>query len=402
MDKAAYYNELFQQFLAGTITAEQKDELRKYLASKAATKQLLSQLKNDADNWEALPHHITSEQGIRIREALIKEVRATRVIAFNKKRRFYYAAAAAIFILAFSSIFYVYRNDFSGSGSTRTVGRAAVDPIIPGSNRAILKLADGSVVSLTDSMAPEIALKAGFVVEKLPDGALVYRVHNDSGAFAKGAPAVNNTIQTPRGGQCRLILPDGSQVWLNSASSITFPQQFSGAERRIAVDGEAYFEVAHNKAMPFKVSTGPQTVEVLGTHFSISSSADHKVIKTALFEGSVRLSNGSDSKTLKPGQQAKLTAGGGGFAVTSLVSANAEPDWIGGYFSFENADFATMQEQLEKWYDVTFVYDSVPRTHFYGRMQRSADIADVLSMMEIVAKNIHFKIEGRKIYVIEK
>lgn len=399
MDKPAYYNDLFQQYLSGKINPEQKKELGEYLASQAATRNILSQLKNDYDSWESLPNHITQEQSVRIREALLKNTREANVLQIGRRRWLYYAAAAIILFIISSSIFMFSDNLREEKGPA--IVTAAKDSIVPGGNKALLTRADGSVIELNDSTSLNIALQAGIIIQKLPDGQVIYKTFFDSAAISQSAP-VYNTIQTPRGGECRLILPDGSQVWLNSASSISFPDHFDGKERKVIINGEAYFDVAHNKTMPFRVITGPQTLEVLGTHFSINAKADHSHIKTSLFEGSIRLTNGNDMKVLKPGQQSSLVAGKEGFTITNLSGTKTEPDWTEGYFSFDDADFITIQDQLEKWYDVAFVYETIPQNHFYGRIRRSSEIKDVLKMMEIVAKNIHFKIEGRKIYVLEE
>ena len=400
MDNPAYYNELFQQYLSGNLTSEQKEELGEYLASREATRNILAQLKEDFENKETLPNRITAEQSARIQKALLSQIGGGKVVPISGRKRIYYVAAAMLALLIGAG-FFLLKDRFSAN-NLPVVAISNPDSIVPGGNNAILTLGDGSTVALNDYTASNIALKAGIIIEKLPNGEIVYKAVFDSTNLAKTGTPVFNTIQTPRGGECRLVLPDGSAVWLNSASSIRFPQFFSGHERNVFVNGEVYFEVAHNKAMPFKVTTGPQTLEVLGTHFSVDASNNYSVIKTTLFEGSVRLSNGKDSRILKPRQESKLIAGKGGFVVTDLAGAKTEPDWTEGYFSFDDADFITIQEQLEKWYDVAFVYDNVPQNHFYGRIKRSSKISDVLGMMEIVAKNIHFKIEGRKIFVMEK
>ena len=160
--------------------------------------------------------------------------------------------------------------------------------LLPGSNKAILTLANGTTISLDDAKTGELAVQGNAVVQKGAGGELRY--HAEQAA----APAiVYNTLSTPRGGQYRLQLPDGSEVWLNAAASITYPTAFAGTERRVEITGEAYFEIAHDAAKPFIVAVRGMEIKVLGTHFNVNAYNDEAAITTSLLQGSISLSRGS-------------------------------------------------------------------------------------------------------------
>lgn len=204
-----------------------------------------------------------------------------------------------------------------------------------------------------------------------------------------------NTMRTPRGGEYRLQLPDGSKVWLNAASSITYPNIFTGDTRSVEITGEAYFEVAKDAARPFKVQAGNMKVEVLGTHFNINAYPGEPVIKTTLLEGAVRIQDA----VLKPGQQASLAATGQ-FRVEDDVETEEVMAWKNGFFQFNDADMPTVMRQLENWYDITVAYEGrVPKRSFGGAIQRSLPLSKVLDILE--ENNVRFKIEGRNITVMK-
>jgi transmembrane sensor len=175
--------------------------------------------------------------------------------------------------------------------------------VSPGGNKAILTLANGTKIDLNDVKNGVLANQGKAVLKKDKDGQIIFEAPGDK---AKDSASVYNTITIPKGGQFQIVLSDGSKVWLNSESTITFPTAFSKIERRVTITGEAYFEVAKNKRLPFRVVAGKQTVEVLGTHFDINAYADESTIKTTLIEGSVKVSADSQSAILSPEQQSSI------------------------------------------------------------------------------------------------
>lgn len=276
-----------------------------------------------------------------------------------------------------------------------------VNDIGPGSNKAVLTLSNGTKISLSDAGNGKLADQAGISITK-NNGKLVYEL-KESGANGKGGQGnLTNTISTPKGGQYQINLPDGTKVWLNSASSLKFPPGFKGLkERRVELEGEAYFEVFKDKESPFKVVSKNQTVQVFGTHFNINSYANEENTKTTLLEGSVCVSVHSGSKKseqrfLKPGQQSSLNPAG----KMEVGPANIDHvmAWKNGYFHFERDNLTTVMNQLERWYNVEVVNQTQNSDdEFVGDIPRSVNLSEVLKILEY--GGVHFKIEGRKIIV---
>ena len=271
---------------------------------------------------------------------------------------------------------------------------------LPGRNGAVLTLADGRKVVL-DSVAGGVIATQGNMEVKLRNGAVRY---DKVVGTAVGNTMAYNTLTTPRGRQYQIILPDGSKVWLNAASSITYPIAFSGNERMVTITGEAYFEVTKNKAMPFRVKVNDMEVEVLGTLFDINSYGDEGNIQTTLLEGSVRVANtGSQPVLLQPGQQAQSAAGiqaqpAAGIKVVSHPDIEQVMAWKNGLFNFEGADLKTVLRQLGRWYDVDVIFEgNVPDRKFGGEMSRDLNLSQVLHSLEKL--EIKFRIEGKKLIV---
>ena len=259
----------------------------------------------------------------------------------------------------------------------------------PGGNKAVLTLGDGSVIDLSGRGGDTLIRQGTAQLATAGNGKLTYRV---KGA---GNIAGTNTITTPRGGQYQVVLPDGTEVWLNAASSLTFPTVFTGATRQVTLKGEAYFQVAPQRRQPFEVLTGETSVQVLGTHFDINAYNDEPVQKTTLLEGSIRVCNGGQSALLHPGQEAVI-------AGASMHVGAGDPDlavaWKNGFISFRGADIQTIMRMIEKWYDVSVSYQgNIPDRTFTGEISRSANLSELLRVLQ--ANNIHFNVEEKKIIV---
>lgn len=308
------------------------------------------------------------------------------------------AAAASIVIAVSAGMFFYYQNmDAAKKGEMDNAAK-----IVPGGNKAILTLADGSKISLTDAVNGNLASQSGVVISKTKDGQLIYRVIPS--AVSPDADDQNmieyNIISTPRGGQYRVILPDGTAIVLNSASSLKYPATFSGAERRVELMGEGYFEVAHDPSKPFKVVSNHQVVEVLGTHFNINAYLDEADIKTTLLEGrvSVNLGNAENHVVLKPGEQASVTRSS--IAVTR-VSTDDIIAWTNNIFIFDNEELGSIMRKISRWYDVDIICpDHIAKMKFAGSISRNKNIDQVLKIMDLTGA-VHFKFEGRRITVME-
>jgi transmembrane sensor len=261
--------------------------------------------------------------------------------------------------------------------------------ILPGGNKAILTLSNGKQVVLTNARNGKLATEEDATINKITDGRIAY-TGNSSKA---NAGVAYNTMGTPQGGQYTLILSDGTKVILNAASSLRYPTKFAGAERKVELTGEAYFEVAHNKAMPFHVITKQQDVRVLGTHFNINSYENEPGTKTTLLEGSV-LINGK--AILKPGEQALVSG-----TQLKVYQTNTElaVAWKNNKFMFDNENIQDIMRMIGRWYNVDISYvGEIPGEKFGGSVSRFDKVSKVLNILELTG-NIHFKIEGRTIIV---
>jgi transmembrane sensor len=270
----------------------------------------------------------------------------------------------------------------------------------PGKQGAILRLADGTALVLDSLGNGTIATQNGARV-LLKNGQLAY----DPTGKGTGE-ATYNTMTTPKGRQFQLMLPDGTKVWLNAASSIQFPTIFSGKDRRVRVTGEAYFEVVADKKMPFRVNVNNQAeIEVLGTNFNINAYDNEAAIKTTLLEGKVKVVSARDNHPatiLQPGQQAVIRPGDPSGSLVPVQAADIDKvmAWKNGVFNFEGASLREVMNQIERWYDITVVYDkNVPDIKFFGEISREFNLADLIDALKDAG--VHFKIEtGRKLVVL--
>jgi len=317
------------------------------------------------------------------------------------------SVAAAILIIAGLGLFYypqksnVYQTVNHIKKDRLVTGKDKVIPkvtIVPGGNKAVLTLANGKKISLTDVDNGMLAEQANVQITKIADGQLVYSILSDQHEI-NNLKDQYNTIETPRGGRYRLRLPDGTNVWLNSASKLTYPSSFSGHKnRKVELSGEAYFEVAKDKTRPFLVKTIMQEVEVLGTHFNISSYEDESAVKTTLLEGSVKVRgfNGKD-KVLKPGQQSTLT-------INEIIVENVNKEQLvsalkNDQFIFESNDIKYVMRMISRWYNVEVEYvGDIPESKFGGAISKFENISEVLKTLESTGR-VKFRIDGRRVLV---
>ncbi|SKB91212.1 FecR family protein [Sphingobacterium nematocida] len=275
---------------------------------------------------------------------------------------------------------------------------ANTETIRPGRDEAILTLADGTQLILNDEMNGFISRQSGAVVEKTPEGELIYHVKGNG-------KVVENTIETPRGGQYRLVLSDGTKVWLNAASSIRFPTVFAGNTRQVEISGEVYFEVKRDSSRPFKVLSENQMIEVLGTNFNVNTYKDETSNKTTLLEGSIRITKldkdkrpmADISKVLHPGQQALLSPVNNHIVVENSPNEDAVA-WKDGYFKFNRDDLQTIMRQVARWYDVEVEYQGeLSKDQFVGEIKRGENIEEVLRILKL--NRINVNIIGRKVII---
>jgi transmembrane sensor len=262
----------------------------------------------------------------------------------------------------------------------------------PGISSATLTLSNGKQIKLTDAVNGELAKEAGVVITKSANGELIYEMKG-----AESAPHNLNTLSTAKGETYQLRLPDGSLVWLNAASSLTYSANLNvGGKRRVRLEGEGYFEIAKDKEHPFIVETGTHDVEVLGTHFNINSYADDDVEKTTLLEGSVKLSTSDRSKILKPGQQARIS---GNKITINETDTDLAVAWKNNEFVFESENIETIMKMIGRWYNVEVIYmGEKTNQRFSGKVSRFDKLSKVLEIVESTGE-ARFDVKGRIIYV---
>ena len=308
---------------------------------------------------------------------------------------FYRWCAAAAILVILGSVAYFLMSRNSVPHAQLAAKKNQIHDIAPGGNRAILTLANGSTIILDSANNGVLTEQGNSKVIKVQSGKVSYQdKQNDNVVKVE-----YNTVTTPRGGQYQLQLADGSQVWLNAASSITFPTSFTGNERTVSITGEAYFEVSHNAAKPFHVIAHGVNVEVLGTHFNIMSYSDEENIKTTLLEGSVKVSNDSMSVKISPGQQAVLNNSSNDISIQNNIDLEETVAWKNGKFIFHNADIKNIMHQLERWYNVSASFNTnVTKEEFEGIISRNVNLSQILAMLEKTGV-VKVTIDGRNMIV---
>ena len=386
---------LLQKLLIGeTLSGEELALLEAWKNRSAENKALFERLEDPAAVQEMLKtwHGIEKNRELnkqramnRISELVNTPAPAVHQVHFLRRRAFRYAAAVLLLLSAGAYFWAVNNQGIDQPGTDASV------IIAPGREGAVLTLADGSKVVL-DSMGNGVVANQSGVQVVLQNGQLAYDGSSKEIAF--------NTITTPKGRQFRLQLPDGSKVWLNAASAIKYPTTFTGKERLVELEGEAYFEVAKNAAMPFKVTARDATVEVLGTSFNVNAYRNESVIRTTLLDGAVRLKAYQQSQTLKPGQQAVAKPAREQLEVVNDADLDKVMAWKNGLFNFEDASLEEVMRQLERWYDIEVTYaKGIPPIRFGGEINRQNTLQDVLQILE--KSNVHFRFEeSRKLVVI--
>jgi transmembrane sensor len=315
-----------------------------------------------------------------------------------KTRRF--AAAAVLAAIAVTGVLLFTHTKSTSASSIAQQKRSDLNDILPGGNRAVLTLADGSKISLDSAHTGNLTSQGTAKVLKTQDGELKY----DAATAGSHNNTSYNTLSTPRGGQYRLLLADGTRVWLNDASSIRYPTSFTGADREVEISGEAYFEVAKNTAMPFRVSTidhpgdtNPMTIDVLGTHFNVNAYSDEPVVRTTLLEGMVKVSKGKNTIQLQPGQEAQLQKDG---AIQQLSDTDptAAVAWKDGIFEFSDEDLPSIMRQISRWYNIDVMYEgSVSADKFTGRVSRNMSLSGVLKILKL--SDVKVTVSDNKIIV---
>lgn len=383
-DQNQYIHDILAKYEAGTITEEELQTLDDWYASFESNPDITDSLSPEerAVRKKHLQEKIFDQLGLEISPTA--EMPQKRSF-LNPRQRLWQVAASLVLLCAAS--FYLFKRQ-SDKQSLNTAAQSST--IQPATDQAILTLGNGQKILLDESKNGELSSEGNIHINKLKPGNLVYTADN------KVSKVHFNTLSTPRGGRYQLTLADGTQVWLNAQSSITYPSAFRSDSREVTISGEVYFEVAHNAAMPFRVKSENQTIEVLGTHFNVNTYQAKSSTRTTLLSGSVALSNAHQRIVLRPGQQG-IVAG------RSLSVKQVDPAeviaWKEGYFDFTDADVGSVIDELGRWYNVDIHYrGAATQETFTGRIPRSWPFEKVLNLLKTF-KSIQVEMQGRRLIV---
>jgi len=393
---------IFQKYLDNQCSPEEADWLLAYL--KDHPQDELPQQLIEEQVAKKLEEDHRTDPAVRERlemrlQKILRQIE-TPVLPIGIRRfRWSRIAAAAAIILAIGTGAYFLVNRNPQKVIAKIQAPVKHDVAAPASTHAIITLANGKQIVLDSAANGTLATQGNINIKKLNDGQIIYTGNATEISY--------NTLVNPKGSKAvNLTLADGSQVWLNAASSLTYPTAFTGNERKVQITGEAYFEVSHNAAMPFKVTKGDATVTVLGTHFNVNAYEDEGALKVTLLQGSVKVSNNRESVTIKPGEQAEfidhspLTIDHSPFTIH-------QPDldqvmaWKNGKFDFgEGEDITSVMRQIARWYDVEVEYKGKVTGHLWGTISREANASAVFKMLEMTG-SMKFRIEGKKVIVMQ-
>ncbi|WP_341841438.1 FecR family protein [Chitinophaga caseinilytica] len=379
--------ELILKELRGEQTEAEARELQDWLAADAEHRAFYERMTSAPGLQSRLQKFGVPDEGAAWQRFAEKHFPAPADSEGEKVKRMDYRwwAAAAVIVAAAAGI-WLWK---PGQEATKAPVAAVQRTILPATSKAVLTLADGTTIPL-DSAGNQTFAQQGATASQ-HGGSLVYQPGGKEGALQY------NTLRTPRGGQFRIALPDGSQVWLNAGSSLRFPVAFGPGARKVELTGEAYFEVRPDAAKPFTVAVdGKAEVAVLGTEFNINAYADEPAIRATLVKGSVAVTAAGQTRKLAPGQQAAIS--GGAPVVDARPDVEEALAWRNAVFYFRNADVKAVMRQLQRWYDVEVEYrGNVPDRRFDGEIQRDLPLQDVLDGLRV--SGISFTIEGSKIII---
>lgn len=355
------------------------------------------------DKWyDAVQDDRESESAAEaVKESVYKRTweqlqQAPRIVPFFKRPAFRFSIAAVL-LLGMAGIWFVFKPDRASKPSlAENTNLPKSDIAPPTDTRAVLELADGRIIVLDSAGSGSLATQGDALVSKLSADKIAYTpLDQESG------PPTMNTLRVPKGSRpIQLQLSDGSTVWLNVGSSITYPSYFTGNTRAVQMTGEAFFDISHDASKPFLVQRGQTQVAVLGTQFNVNGYEDEKAIKVTLLQGSVEVQRSAGEKLkISPGQQAVIPPEAA-IRLKEEVDLEEVMAWKNGWFYFNRMGLPEIMRQLEKWYDVEVEYQGLKTPKkFSGMVNRNNNLSEVLKLMEMAG--IRFRITPKKIYVMQ-
>lgn len=384
--------ELFKRFLDNNISPEEKRELMG-MALEAGLQDELKQVIKDAWQQTGEDKDITDVKAGELMQKIFAKdpERNNKLVSIGKRTKWRSIAAAAAIVIAIGAgAYYAISHKPGKPAEIAKVSELPADITSPQTNRATITMAGGKTVYLDSAVNGTLAVQGNIQVIRLDDGQIAYR--------GSAKELTYNTLTNPRGSKViNMTLSDGTQVWLNAGSSVTYPVAFIGNERKVSITGEAYFEVVHDMARPFTVSKGDLQVQVLGTRFNMNAYDDENNTSVTLLQGSVKVNNGKKESMLRPGQQAQVTSG---IQIINDIDIEQVMAWKNGLFVFDGAGIQDVMRQLARWYDLDVHYTGeVPKGKFKGEISRDLSLLQVLNGLS--ATRIHFTMEsGNRITIL--
>ena len=394
MDKKSILT-LLDRYLKSQSNTKEKEKLDEFFEENSNSIEASKSIENVSKLEDKIFNYIQ----FGIKEQVKKESTLNRMPYLQ-------IAASILVIFLFSTTIYFYRSSLASKSQLPIAqGVAKIEDKQPAKNIAILTLGNNSQIVLDEASNGEIAQESGVSILKTDKGELIYKIRN-SNKLSNNDLNKYNTISTPMGGKFKVILPDGSLVVLNAASTLKYPVHFDEKLRKVSFTGEAYFEIAkledkRKKRVPFYVYSNDQIVEVLGTHFNINSYDNEEYSKTTLLEGSVKIINeksAAPAKILKPGQQAVIKRGD--IQTKIMIADEAQAlAWKDGYFLFKNTNIKDVVNELERWYNIDIQYeDEMEFENITGYISRNVKISSVLKMLQL-SGIVNYEISGSKIII---
>lgn len=390
-DTELYISKLIAASLQGTISASEQLALSQWLNEDPLHRQHFERAFQDQSLKENLKVFERADRDAIWNKTMNKMDQTVHSFSVPKIRRMYYWMAAVATIVFIGISVYMLQHQLNLTASDPQYSKK--NEISPGTSGGTLTLANGKKISLSSIDDGQVTDETGVTITKSADGELIYQLKADANSTSG-----ENTLTTANGQTYQIRLPDGSKVWLNAGSSLTYsPTLLQGGKRLVKLRGEAYFEVVKDKLKPFVVQTSLQETEVLGTLFNINAYANEPMTKTTLLEGSIKVKSLAGEKLVKPGQQATTN---GTHIQIAVVDVERIIDWKSGDFNLNHVDFKEAMRKIARWYDVDIIYeDAIPDDmESGGWISRDRPLTQVLKSIESSGM-VKFKIDGRKIYV---
>ncbi len=392
---------LIMKYLNDELNDQEKQELDEWVHQSEDHQRFFRQFTGEEAFAATLEEYETSKGIVltKIKEEIhfgAQRRSKSRIVWLN--RRTLTAAAASVIIAGGAWLWWV--TDKKEKRVTATVTVQPAHDRQPASEGAVLKLADGKEIILDDAQNGAVAIQGNTRVTK--QGGLLSYNNND-----EGDTVLYNTLSTPEGKIYKLLLPDGSMVWLNAASSIRFPTAFTNGQRSVEITGEVYFEVASvrlgsGEKMPFQVTANQRArINVLGTHFNVNAYDNEALLRTTLLEGSVRIQlmqEPGNAVVLKAGEQAQIRNAQAGRITVHHANIKNVMGWKDGYFSLDDLSLEALMREVERWYDVEVVYEKgIPVKSFFGKVNRDLSLLDFMEGLK--DWGVRFRLEGRKLII---